>query len=104
MGEFVEGVAAIEDTYVPFCAGKTTEELIESIQRASVDCPLANPSSVSTATFRTKASYRKYQSIGRGGSGVTQSIGWPCSRGVSRLLFPMHHFVPYTECNVEGWQ
>ena len=70
MEEFVGGVATMEDSYAPFCIGYAAEELMQTIQRASVDDLLADPGCISATTLRAKASHRKYQDIGRGGSGV----------------------------------
>lgn len=70
MDEFVGGVAAMEDSYAPFCICIAAGELMQTIQRASMDNLLADPGRISATTLRAKASHRKYQDIGRGGPGV----------------------------------
>jgi hypothetical protein len=70
MDEFVGGVATMEDSYAPFCIGSAAGELIQTIQRASMDDLLADPDYISATTLWAKAPHRKYQNIGRGGSGV----------------------------------
>ena len=60
----------MEDSYAPFCIGNAAQELTHTIQRESMDDLLAGPGCIRTTTLRAKASHRKYQDIGRGGSGV----------------------------------